>query len=180
MTPDPCRPQYPEDRIGTAGHGRWVPHPWLSALIAIGWLLLQGSLAPAHLLWAAILGLVLPRLVHGFIGPAPRPRSVRVALRLVATVLGDIVVANLAVARLVLHPRRAPQPAWLRVPYTLDDPRGVMLLATIITTTPGTVSCVVDEQRREILVHALDTRDPQALVQEIQQRYERPLKEIFG
>jgi multisubunit Na+/H+ antiporter MnhE subunit len=30
------------------------------------------------------------------------------------------------------------------------------LLATIITTTPGTVSCIVDEERRLIWVHALD------------------------
>ena len=34
--------------------------------------------------------------------------------------------------------------------------------------------------RREILVHALDTRDAPALAQDILHRYERPLKEIFG
>ena len=158
----------------------WLAHPWLSALIAATWLLLQGSLAPAHLLWAVILALGLPWLLARFIGPGSGVRSFGRAARLSGIVLWDIVVANLAVARLVLNPWRTPRPAWVRVRYTVSDPRGVVLLATIITTTPGTVSCRIDSARREILVHALDTTDPLAVEAEILARYDRPLKEIFG
>jgi len=158
---------------------RWLAHPWLSATILVSWLLLQGSLAPAHWIWGAILGLALPWLAHDFLGPSSRLRAPGVALRLLGTVLWDIVVANLTVARLVLDPRRMPQPAWVRVPCTLQDPRAVVLLATIITTTPGTVSCVIDEDTGDILVHALDAADPDAVAREIIERYERPLKEIF-
>ncbi len=35
------------------------------------------------------------------------------------------------------------------------------LLAMIITTTPGTVSAGIDQDRGEILVHALSTDDPE-------------------
>ncbi|MBL0419526.1 Na+/H+ antiporter subunit E [Ramlibacter sp. AW1] len=159
---------------------RWFGHPALSLVIAASWLLLQGSVELVHILWAVIVGLVLPWLVHGFIGAGLRPRAPWLALRLLGVVLRDIVVANVAVARIVLNPRKDPQPAWVRVPYTLQEPLAVMLLATIITNTPGTVSCVVDEERREILVHALDAPDPQAIVDDIVQRYEQPLKEILG
>jgi multicomponent K+:H+ antiporter subunit E len=38
---------------------------------------------------------------------------------------------------------------------------------------------VVDEARGLILVHALDCDDPDALVAQIRQRYERPLRRIF-
>ena len=57
-----------------AARGRpgWFGHPWLSLLLALLWLLMQQSLAPAHLLSAAVLALVVPRLVHGFLGPASR------------------------------------------------------------------------------------------------------------
>lgn len=168
------------DVRGVAGPRRWLAHPWMSLLTGASWLLLQGSLEPVHWIWAAILGLVLPWLAHDFIGPGSQVRSGAVLLRLVFTVLWDIVVANLAVARLVLHPKVRPRPAWLRVHHTLEDPRAVVLLATIITTTPGTVSAVIDEERKEILVHALDAADPVALAAEILHRYERPLKEIFG
>jgi len=42
------------------------------------------------------------------------------------------------------------------------------------------VSSIVDEQRRTILVHALDCADPAAMARDIKQRYETPLGEIFG
>jgi multicomponent K+:H+ antiporter subunit E len=164
----------------TAGPRRWLAHPWLSLLLAAGWLLLQGSLAPVHWLWAAIIGLVLPWLAHDFIGPASRVRASGAIVRLALRTLGDIVVANLTVARLVLEPGREPRPAWLRVRHGLQDPRAVALLATIITTTPGTVSCVIDEGAGEILVHALDAADTDAVAAEILARYATPLKEIFG
>jgi multicomponent K+:H+ antiporter subunit E len=163
----------------TATPRRWLAHPWLSLVVAAGWLLLQGSLAPVHWIWAAILGIVLPWLTHDFIGPGSRVRPSSMPLRLLFTVLWDIVVANLAVARLVLHPSREPRPAWLRVRHGLENPSAVVLLATIITTTPGTVSCVIEEERGEILVHALDAADPDSIAAEIVQRYANPLREIF-
>lgn len=158
---------------------RWLAHPWLSLVIGVCWLLLQGSFALAHWLWAAVLGVGLPWLVHGFLGPGARVRRIDAALRLAAVVLWDIVRANIAVAALVLDPRRAPRPAWLEVRHGLTAPQAVALLATIITTTPGTVSCVVDEQRGVILVHALDAPDPHAVAEEILLRYALPLKEIL-
>ncbi len=174
------RPSVPPDTHEPAGQRRWLAHPWLSLVIAATWMLMQGSVSVANLAWAAIMALVLPWLLHGFIGPGSRPRRLGVMGKLILTVLWDIVVANVTVARIVLWPRSDPHPAWIRLRHSLEDPRAVMLLATIITTTPGTVSCVVDEDRREILVHALDAHDPEAVAADILQRYERPLKEIFG
>lgn len=165
--------------LATAAPRRWLAHPWLSLLVAAGWLLLQGSLAPVHWIWAAVFGLLLPWLTHDFIGPASRVRPSFQLARLVLIVLWDILVANLAVARLVLDPTREPRPAWLRVRHGLEDPRAVVLLATIITTTPGTVSCLIEEGQGEILVHALDAPDPDAVAAEIHRRYAAPLREIF-
>jgi multicomponent K+:H+ antiporter subunit E len=42
------------------------------------------------------------------------------------------------------------------------------------------VSIDVDQQRWILLVHALDAPDPPALVREIKERYETPLKEMFA
>ena len=159
---------------------RWGAHPVLSLLLAAAWLLLQQSAAPAQLITAAVLGLVIPRLLHGFLGEPTRPRAWRAALRLVGVVLWDIVVANFTVARIVLSPLRRPQPAWVMVPLAVQHPTAVSLFATIITMTPGTVSCVVDTQRRHILVHALDCSDTAAAAADMKARYEAPLKEIFG
>lgn len=158
----------------------WLAHPVLSLLLAAAWLLLRESAAPADLLWAAVLGLAIPRLLHRFLGPALRPRALGVAVRLAFVVLYDIVVSNLAVARIVLDPVSRPQPAWVPVKLDTTHPTAITLFATIITTTPGTVSCVVDEQRGEILVHALDCDDPAEAARQMKLRYEAPLMEIFG
>lgn len=159
---------------------RWFGHPALSLLLAGAWLLLRESVAPADLLWAAVLGLAVPRLLHGFLGAALPPRAWWAALRLAAVVLYDIVVSNVIVARIVLDPVARPRPAWVPVPLDTRHPTAITLFATIITTTPGTVSCVVDEARGQILVHALDCDDVQAAAQQMKARYERPLMEIFG
>jgi multicomponent K+:H+ antiporter subunit E len=168
----------PHDTHSHAAPG-WFAHPVISLLLAAAWLLLRESLAPADLLWAAILGLAIPRLLHGFLGRAAQPRALWTALRLVAIVLWDIVVSNITVARLVLDPVSTAHPAWVRVKLDTRHPTAIALLATIITTTPGTVSCVVDERRGEILVHALDCDDAAAAAAQMKARYERPLMEIF-
>ncbi|WP_345066705.1 Na+/H+ antiporter subunit E [Acidovorax lacteus] len=155
-----------------------LAHPWWSALLGIGWLLLQRSIEPVHLLSAVLLGLAVPWLLHGFL-PTGRPVRWAPVPRLVAVVLRDIVVSNIAVARLVLGPASRPRPGWVVVPLTLQDPTAIALLASIITTTPGTVSCTVDEAQHRILVHALDCADPVQMAHDIQQRYEAPLRAIF-
>jgi multicomponent K+:H+ antiporter subunit E len=157
----------------------WLAHPALSVLLAAVWLLLQQSVAPAQLLAAAVFGLVVPRLVHGFIGPAAHPRGLVTILRFAAIVLWDIVVSNIAVARIVLNPASNPKPAWVPVALDTTHPTVITLLATIITMTPGTVSCVVDEAAQHILVHALDCDDPADMAAQIKQRYELPLRRIF-
>jgi multicomponent K+:H+ antiporter subunit E len=157
----------------------WLPHPVLSLVLLAVWLLLQQSLAPAHLLSGAVLALVVPLVVRGFVGDAVHPQSPRTMLQLAAVVLWDIVVSNFTVARIVLNPASQPQPAWVEVKLDAQHPSAITLLAAIITMTPGTVSCVIDERRHSILVHALDCGDAAGMAAQIKQRYERPLRRIF-
>lgn len=156
----------------------WWTHPWLSALLALSWLLLSHSLAPVHLLAAALIGLIVPRLLHEALPTPPRIRALP-ALRLLGVVLWDIVLSNITVARLVLGRMDRLQPAWVPVPLDLQHPTAIALFASIITTTPGTVSCTVDEQHRLIWVHALDCSDPTQAAADMKARYEAPLRDIF-
>jgi len=158
---------------------RIFPHPALSVQLALSWLVLSHSLAFVHLLSAALLGWFLPRLLRGFLADASALHWPSV-FRLTVVVLWDIVKSNITVARITLGSLKGIQPAWVPVALQTDHPRVNMLLASIITMTPGTVSAVVYSERREILVHALSCDDPAALALDIQQRYEAPLLRIFG
>lgn len=162
-----------------AGQQRLFPHPVLSLLLAVSWLALSHSLALVHWLSAVVLAWAVPRLLAPLLGVAS-PVHWPTVVRLVGVVLWDIVVSNLVVARITLGSMQKPQPAWLRVPLASDHHRVNALFASIITTTPGTVSMSIDEVRREILVHALNCDDPAAMVADMKQRYEAPLLQAFG
>jgi multicomponent K+:H+ antiporter subunit E len=158
---------------------RWLPRPLLSAALLVVWLLLNSTLAPAHLLLGALLAWLTPLLAAPF-GPAPvRLRRPLLAVRLLAQVLRDIVLANLEVAWRILGPEDALTPRFVWVPLDIEHPWGIATLAGIITLTPGTVSSDLSADRRYLLVHALNEGDPDNLVADIKARYERPLMEVF-
>lgn len=161
---------------------RWLPHPLMSAVLAVAWLLLAGPSLP-HLLLAALLAVAIPLLVHRFLDQGPARvrgwRGLARAAGFALLVLWDIVVANVAVARLVLGPAARLRPAFVEVPVELEQPLALTLLASIITMTPGTVSAQFSADRRRLLVHVLDTDDPVRLAAHIKARYERPLGDIF-
>lgn len=158
----------------------WLPYPVLSLLLFVVWLLLVAEISVAHVLLALFLAWGIPMLCRPFLKDLPPVKHVFAALRLVALVTYDIVVANVAVARLVLGPTARLKPAFVQVPLTLTQPMSISLLASIITMTPGTVSSDLSQDNKVLIVHALDCSDPEALVADIQQRYEKPLLEIFG
>lgn len=162
---------------------RLVPRPWMTLWLWLAWLLLNQTLAPAHLLLGAVLALGLSRL-----GQAPQPartaagsalRRPGVAVRLALRVLRDIVVANLQVAARILGPGDALAPRFVWVPLDVKRPRAIGLLAGIVTMTPGTVSADLSDDHAWLLVHGLDVTDPDALVAEIKERYETPIRELF-
>jgi multicomponent K+:H+ antiporter subunit E len=79
----------------------------------------------------------------------------------------------------VLGPVKDLQPGVVEVPLDLRDRFAITVLTSTVSLTPGTVSADVSEDRTRLLVHALHVEDPAALVAEIKQRYEGPIKEIF-
>ena len=165
---------------------RLLPRPWTVLWLWLAWLLLNQTLAPGHLLLGLALALVFARLGGSARGTLPDSGHGRagwrlpgIALRLAWTVLHDIVVANLQVARRILGSQDALDPKFVWVPLDVRRPRSISLLAGIVTMTPGTLSAELSDDHRHLLVHGLNVADPQALVAEIKTRYEAPIRELF-
>jgi multicomponent K+:H+ antiporter subunit E len=159
---------------------RLLPRPALSGALFLLWVALTDAGSIGTLVLGALLALALPFAVASFwpgVRPLARPGRV---LPFVARIAWDMLVANWAVARRVVGPVAALHPAFVEVPLDLRDPFAATLLGSIVSLTPGTVSIDVDRERWVLQVHALDAPDPEALVREIKQRYENPLKEIFA
>ncbi|WP_031395559.1 Na+/H+ antiporter subunit E [Sphingomonas sp. STIS6.2] len=160
---------------------RLLPHPALTAMLVVVWLLMANSITVGGILLGLVFGIVLPKFTEPFWPDRPRVRFGRALLGYVGLVLCDIVVANFEVARLILFRRnRDLRSRWLVVPVALSSPEAITVLAATISLTPGTVSSDVSADGRFLLVHALDVADADAEIARIKTRYEAPLLRIFA
>ncbi|PQO22898.1 Na+/H+ antiporter subunit E [Rhodobacteraceae bacterium WD3A24] len=159
---------------------RLFPHPLLTIVLAIVWVMLVNTLTINAVVFGLGVGLVIPLITAPYWPGRPRLRHpVRIA-EYILIVLWDIVVANVQVAGIVLFKRNADiRPAFISIPLELRTPEAITVLAGTITMTPGTVSSDVARDGRSLLVHCLDAPDPDAVTRQIKARYERRLKEIF-
>ncbi len=159
---------------------RLFPHPVLTVLLTLVWLLLVNRFSLNSLLFGFLLGIIIPFITSPFWPDRPTLRNPAMMIEYTLVVLYDIVVANIVVARLILFKSNADlQPAWVCIPLDLRTPEAITVLAATITLTPGTVSADTSDHGHSLLVHCLDAPDPDAIRDEIKDRYERRLMEIF-
>lgn len=158
---------------------RWLPHPLLSVLLALIWLIFNQSVSPGTVLLGIVFGIVLGRMLDLLDPPKARLRHYPLLLRLFVRVVLDIVRSNLAVARIVLFGRRPMHSGFVAIPLQLTDRYGLAVLSCIITSTPGTIWVSYDSSANILLIHVLDLVDEADWIDSIKQRYERPLLEIF-
>ncbi|ANF58569.1 Na+/H+ antiporter subunit E [Halotalea alkalilenta] len=156
-----------------------ITHPFISTLIFLTWLLLT-SFTPGSAVLAFILALVIPKLTDAFWVPQPKIHKPFKLILFVFHVFYDIIVANLVVGRKVLSPSHHSRPGFIIYPLAMQEPFPITLLTSTISLSPGTLSAHLRPHDNTLLIHALDVDDREALVNFIYERYERPLKEIFG
>lgn len=158
----------------------FLPMPFHSLLLFVVWLLMNNSISPGQIVLGWFFAITIPLLVNGMRDEHPKLKKPWLAVRYFAMVLKDIFVANIQVAALVLGPLRKLQPGFVAVPIDLSSDVGITVLASTVSLTPGTVSVEVSEDKQWLYVHALHLENEQDLINEIQQRYQRPIKEILG
>lgn len=159
---------------------RLLPHPALSALLVVVWMLLVNELTFGALFLALVFGALVPLVTSRFWPDRPRIRFGPDLVGYAVIVLFDIVVANFEIAWIILTRRnRDLRSRWLVVPVELRSAEAITLLAGTISLTPGTVSSDVSADGRFLLVHALDSGDPEADVARIKKRYEARLLKVF-
>ena len=159
----------------------WLfPHPLLTILLTLVWVILQNEVTSGMVVFGLILGVIIPRATANWW--PDRPQGIRTGkmLSYCLLVVWDIIVANIQVAWIVLtRSNESLRPKWVAIPLDLRQPEAITVLAGTITLTPGTVSADLSNEGHSLLVHALDAEDADAVRDDIKERYERRLKEIF-
>lgn len=159
---------------------RLLPHPGLTALLVVMWIVMVNDLSFGTLFLAVVVGVIVPLFTAAWWPGRPKLRFLP-ALAYLGLVLWDVLVANFEVAAIILFkPNRDLRPAWLVVPLELKTPEAITVFAGTISLTPGTVSSDISACGNYLLVHALHAPDPAAQIAKIKQRYESRLVRIFA
>lgn len=159
---------------------RLFPHPLLSLVLVLMWLVLT-RFTPGNLVLGSVVA-VLAGLILARVEPdRPRIRAYLPLIRLAGIVSADIVRSNWAVAGLMLtnsrHGKR--RSAFVPIPLRLRDPIPLALLAMIVTATPGTAWIDHDPETGVLLLHVFDVIDEDEWRALIRNRYESLLLEAF-
>ena len=157
----------------------WFPHPILSVVLLVTWLLLNNTVAMGHVVLGVILGMLIPWFTSTFWSEKICLGKIGVFLRFAMIVGFDIVIANITVAKQILSPNDSLKPNFLHIPLDVTHPLGISVLASAISLTPGTVSTDLSKDQKTLIVHALHVEDMDAEIAAIKSRYERPLMEVF-
>jgi len=105
-------------------------------------------------------------------------RSFRVA-QLALFFAWDLVKSSISVAGAVLLPGRVTQSGIIDMPLDVKSDVEILLVANLISLTPGTLSLDVSEDRKTLYIHAIFAADPEAEVKGLKDGMERMVRRVF-
>ena len=151
----------------------------VAALVAV-WLLTLASSDPADVVIGAVLattvvaGLRPPALRRspGAVAPSPLGRLAATPA-LLAVVLADVAAGTWDVALRVLGLRPLDRPGLVLIPIGERTEAGIAATGLLFGLSPGSVLIEVDAERRVMLWHIIDARDPDAIRARFDRFYER-------
>lgn len=142
-------------------------------LLAVIWAAITGNFGPVNLAFGFALGLLVLFFARRVIGSANYvPRLIQV-LGLVAFFLWELVLANLRVALDVLRPRLRLRPGVIAIPLDVYTDAEIVLLANLITVTPGSLSLDVSADRQTLYLHVMHFDDPEEVRRSVKEGLER-------
>jgi len=158
---------------------RLFPHPILSIILFLTWLMLNNTVSAGHVVLGAFLATFIPWFTQRFWPEEICLGKWSTIFKFSFIVAYDIVISNIFVAKLILGKNSALKPDFLEIPLDIEHPLGLSILTSTISLTPGTVSVDLNLNRDVLIVHALHVDDMEEEIQTIKERYEKPLMEIF-
>lgn len=155
------------------------PTPYHSILLWLVWQILH-DFSRGHMVLGAVFAIVIPWIVAPLSEKEPVAKKPLKVLKYIFRLLFDIVISNYDVAKRVLQSNRRLKPAFIAVPLAINEALPLTIFTSCVSLTPGTVSVELSDDRQWLYVHVLHLEDEKQLINLIKDRYEAPLKEIFG
>jgi multicomponent K+:H+ antiporter subunit E len=156
-----------------------LPYPVLTLALIVFWVLLNGF-SVGQLLLGTLVAVFASWAMTALRPDVPKVRKWHLLFVLLGFVIVDIIRSNIAVSRLILFGRRDGRTSeFLLMPTEIEDPTALSLLAIIVTSTPGSAWLEYDSRDKTVLLHVFDIADKDDWIDQLKNRYEKILLEVF-
>jgi multicomponent Na+:H+ antiporter subunit E len=154
---------------------------FINIMLAFLWSALTGQFTLENLTTGFILGyVVLFFLRKAFDGGLYFAKGAQIA-QFTLFFLWELLIANLRVARDVLRPGPLKmRPRVIAIPLEHHGNVPLLLLANVVSLTPGTLLLDISDDRKTMFLHVIHAPDEEQVEQEIKQGFERQVLKLFS
>lgn len=148
-------------------------------LLALAWLMLTGRFTPGNFVLGFGLAFFLLYFGQPVIGRSRYFRKTWTACSFALFVTWELTKANVRVAAEILTLEHRMHPGVVAVPLEARTNAEIMLLANLITLTPGSLTLDVSADRRVLYVHTLYVHSAEQFRAQVKQGLERRVLELL-
>lgn len=148
-------------------------------LLALGWAAISGDFTIVNVLIGFVVGYGLLYLAQRITGRSRYSSKVRQVIDFMLFYLWQFTLANLRIAIDVLTPWFRIRPGVIAFPLEAKTDLEIVMLANLLTLTPGTLSLDVSTDRRFLYIHALYIDEVEKVRREIKEGLERRLLQVM-
>ena len=148
----------------------------LNILLALAWVALTGQFTGANFLAGFALGFFVLWLSQP---TATYVKKIVQVADFLLYFLWELVKANVRVTYEVLTPTHHMLPGVIAVPLDLETDIEILILTSLITLTPGTLSLDISEDKKTLYIHAMFIRDREKMQKTIKEGFERRVREVL-
>ena len=151
----------------------------LNIFLSIGFSAVLGQFNLSGFLAGFIVGYVALWLTKPLYGPTRYFERLPKVIGLIIFFAKELLVSNLRVLWDVITPKHISRPGIIGIPLDARTDTEIMLVANLISLTPGTLSLDLSEDRRVLYIHVMFLDDIEETRQQIKQGLERRVLEVM-
>lgn len=153
----------------------------INIILATIWAALTGAFTLPNLITGFVLGYVVLYLLRGLFDGGQYFNKGAQAVKFLLFFLWELLIANLRVARDVLRPGPLKmQPRVIAVPLKIKEDVPIVVLANVLSLTPGSLSLDVSDDHKTLFIHAMHAPDPEETRREIENGFEKLVMNLFS
>lgn len=150
----------------------------LNILLAIAWMLLSGNLNYENFIGGFLVGFLILWISKYAAGTSKYFSKIPKIFKFFLFFIYELILSNIRVAYDILTPKHRMKPSIVAVPLSAVTDFEIVMLANIITLTPGTLSLDVSVDKKILYIHSMYVSDPDEFRREIKSGFERRLLEL--